>query len=318
MIIRNVLDSGKYGQRTDNEKGTVYIAFDSNQIKSVDNKNPTEHRDVRYKIPTKDADFSSDFDYSGLNWAKDLGIITSKDTAIFERTINNEILRGAKPNSANGEYIIDTGKCLMFTDGDFHNPALSCVVVFATEYESLTADAKELIYNDAKATGDIQKSIKAIEKMFGSGFTSLYDSGTGAANGGKNGRGKGINSSQYYRRNRPKSVKEILEQQGIKNFKLPVGDEESSPHDCEGSIAVFMHISVHGGIFIVSQITTAADGDRITEKCRFRLKDAHGKVLTSGQDLTHISACLTGIGLIIGRHTICLQTKLFRNIDSTV
>ena len=50
VIIRNVLDSGKYGQRTDNEKGTVYIAFDSNQIKSVDNKKPTDDPDIRYSL----------------------------------------------------------------------------------------------------------------------------------------------------------------------------------------------------------------------------------------------------------------------------
>ena len=50
VIIRNVLDSGKYGQRTDNEKGTVYIAFDSNQIKIVDNKKPTDDPDIRYSL----------------------------------------------------------------------------------------------------------------------------------------------------------------------------------------------------------------------------------------------------------------------------
>ena len=52
VIIRNVFDSGKYGKRSANEKGTVYIVFGSNQIKSVDNKNPTEHPDIRYQQRT--------------------------------------------------------------------------------------------------------------------------------------------------------------------------------------------------------------------------------------------------------------------------
>ena len=48
LIVRNIIDSGKYGKRTDSERGTIYVAFDSNQIKSVDNKNPTLHKDIRY------------------------------------------------------------------------------------------------------------------------------------------------------------------------------------------------------------------------------------------------------------------------------
>lgn len=207
---------------------TETVAFRPEQIKSAtdnigtfDGNNP----DIRYKLPTVDSDPYGDFNYSGLNWARNLGIITSKDTAIFERTINNEILRGKEPNSANGEYIIDTGKCLMFTDGDFHAPTLSRVVVFETEYESLTADAKELIYNDAKVTGDLQESLALIEETFGPGFASAYDARDYRTDGRQNGRGKGNNSSQPYRRNRPRSLKEILAQQGIKNFKLPAGED---------------------------------------------------------------------------------------------
>jgi len=189
---------------------TETVAFYPEQIKSAtdnigtfDGTNP----DIRYKLSVADSKFRGDFDYSGLNWAKDLGIITSKDTAIFERTINNEILRGAKPISANGEYIIDTGKCLMFTDGDFHAPTLSRVVVFETEYESLTADAKEMIYNHAEVTGDLQESLALIEETFGPGFASAYDARDYRTDGRQNGRGKGNNSSKPYRRNRPRSVK---------------------------------------------------------------------------------------------------------------
>ena len=168
-------------------------------------------------------DFDQEFDYSQLNWAEELGIITEKDRAIFERTINNEILRGAKPQSANGEYIIDTGKCLMFTDGDFHSPTLSRVVEFATEYESLTADAKEWIINEAKATGDLQESRSAIERMFGQGFVSIHIQPNGRTYGGQNRGRKGNN--RIGTAQKAKSLKERLAEEGLSHL---VEDEEQS------------------------------------------------------------------------------------------
>ena len=189
-----------------------YVAFSSEQVKNVDNQNPTTNSDIRYS--SQETDFDKDFDYSDLNWANDLGIITAKDRAIFERTINNEIFRGAEPQSANGEYIIDTGKCLMFTDGDFHNPTLTRVIVFATEYESLTADAKEMIFDEAEATGEVQASLSAIEKMFGQGFVSHYDRPNGRTYAGQNRGRKGSNRSRTAQTVRAKSLKERLAEEG--------------------------------------------------------------------------------------------------------
>ncbi len=156
----------------------------------------------------------TDFDYSDLNWATDLDIITAKDRAIFERTINNEIYRGAKPQSANGEYIIDTGKCLMFTDGDFHNPTLSRVIVFATEYESLTDYAKRRIIDEAETTGQVQLSLSAIESIFGQGFVSSYTRPAGQTYAGQNRGRKRSNGSGTAQTTRAKSLKERLAEEG--------------------------------------------------------------------------------------------------------
>ena len=46
VIIKNILDIGGYSGGFVNEASTVAIAFDSNQIKSVDNANPTEDPDI--------------------------------------------------------------------------------------------------------------------------------------------------------------------------------------------------------------------------------------------------------------------------------
>ena len=186
---------------------TAYGAVDKNA------KISSSEAQFQARKKSNKTDFNRDFDYSALNWATDLGIITGKDRAIFERTINNEILRGAKPLSANGEYIIDTGKCLMFTDGDFYNPTLSLVIEFETEYESLTADAKEWIINEAKTTGDIQESIALIKTGFGPEFVSLHYAPDGTTNGGQSRGGKGSNRGGTYQKTR--SLKERLADEGI-------------------------------------------------------------------------------------------------------
>lgn len=49
VIINNVYDNGKhYIDRGIQGFGNVYIAFNSNQVKNVDNTNPTEDADIRY------------------------------------------------------------------------------------------------------------------------------------------------------------------------------------------------------------------------------------------------------------------------------
>lgn len=52
LIVRNIMDSGKFGKRSDAERGTIYVAFQSEQVKSVDNKNPTGSTDIRYQQRT--------------------------------------------------------------------------------------------------------------------------------------------------------------------------------------------------------------------------------------------------------------------------
>lgn len=50
VMINNVIDTGLYGQRFDTSN--IAIAFDSNQIKNVDNANPTNDSDIRYLLRT--------------------------------------------------------------------------------------------------------------------------------------------------------------------------------------------------------------------------------------------------------------------------
>ena len=207
--IRDTADRINGLERPNQNEGNALESDISNN--SIRNSNGIVNTETE-KTEEKKSERDEEFDYSGLNWATELGIITAKDRAIFERTINNEIYRGAKPQSANGEYIIDTGKCLLFTDGDFHRPTLSRVIEFATEYESLTDYAKRRIIDEAKVTGDIQESISAIESIFGEGFVSGYTKQDGRTYAGQNRGGKGSSRSGTHQKAR--SLKEILAAEG--------------------------------------------------------------------------------------------------------
>lgn len=48
VIFRNITDSGRYGRGT--ESGDVFVAMDSNQIKSVNNRTPTADPDIRFSL----------------------------------------------------------------------------------------------------------------------------------------------------------------------------------------------------------------------------------------------------------------------------
>ena len=52
VIIRNVVDYGTWAQTL--EPADVYIAFSSNQIKDINNENPTENPDIRYSLTPED------------------------------------------------------------------------------------------------------------------------------------------------------------------------------------------------------------------------------------------------------------------------
>ena len=56
VIFKNLVDVGKFGniQQQNYEKSTVAVAFDSNQIKSVDNKKPTSDPDMRFSTQETD------------------------------------------------------------------------------------------------------------------------------------------------------------------------------------------------------------------------------------------------------------------------
>lgn len=58
VIFKNIMDSGSHGKGTADELGTVVVVFDSEQIKDVNNANPTKNKDVRYSVDSTGRELS--------------------------------------------------------------------------------------------------------------------------------------------------------------------------------------------------------------------------------------------------------------------
>lgn len=82
VIIKNVYDNGKFHRETGIQGfGDVYIAFDSNQIKRVDNTNPTTDDDIRHSLSNQNQDIAPVGSYNV--YGRDIALKT-KEPAVVE------------------------------------------------------------------------------------------------------------------------------------------------------------------------------------------------------------------------------------------
>lgn len=134
----------------------------------------------------------------GIDWALDNEVISAKNKADLIRAIDNEIHRGYSiPKDKDGNYIVESGNVMMFTNGDRHNPSLEMVIVLDDQLETLMADAKEEIYNGAKS-GDVRGAAETIANVYWDGYASIHLPET-------------YRADENYGRGRKRSVRQILE-----------------------------------------------------------------------------------------------------------
>ena len=77
VIFKNIVDNGGYSNGSEGAS-TVAIAFDSKQIKSTANENPTENADIRYSMSAKGKTHKS---YGNYNvYGKDVALAPVQDT----------------------------------------------------------------------------------------------------------------------------------------------------------------------------------------------------------------------------------------------
>lgn len=101
IIVKNVIDVAMGKHRPID----VYIAFNENQIKNVDNTNPTSNDDIRYSLPTKGWQRYLDENYKPTGTRTNLKEITSpnKDTVVLptKETTTQNIVMPTKKKTLN-------------------------------------------------------------------------------------------------------------------------------------------------------------------------------------------------------------------------
>lgn len=90
VIFKNIIDIGKYGWSK--EASTVAVAFRKDQVKTVDNKNPSFAADIRRSVGI-DETWNDDFDWSAESEVIQSGLSEALHSG-------NEILKGTTVNKA--------------------------------------------------------------------------------------------------------------------------------------------------------------------------------------------------------------------------
>jgi len=78
LVINDVYDIGEYGSRSNEKESQIVVVFDSNQVKSIYNENPTENEDIRYSMSDSNGDIAPTGKYE----------VYGKDIALEQSTVS--------------------------------------------------------------------------------------------------------------------------------------------------------------------------------------------------------------------------------------
>ena len=151
---------------------------------------------------------SKEYSRKNVEWAVKNGIITKEERISFFHKIADIKKLGHKYRQAkNGDYIVDLGEKLLFTDADWYSPSLNMVVSFNDSFENSMLYAKEIVFNEAKTEADYNRARQIIEDIYWPGYVEFSYSHDYRANVREN-TGRERESSQ---RNNGESVKFSME-----------------------------------------------------------------------------------------------------------
>ena len=203
--IENLNDPGPAVRQGRRESG-IYILFDGANVKSADGITrdaegkillPSERfsarNDIRFSKKSK-SDSSDEYDTSGMHWAIKDHLIDRKDLAVFYDAIAKLSKLGYYyPRTFDGEYIVENGNVMMFTDGNYEQPTISRVISFNDKSETNMAEYKEWIYNGVRQRGTtgLREAIDLIEAIEGDGYVSQRSPSDRGPYGWKNRAGEG-------------------------------------------------------------------------------------------------------------------------------
>ena len=128
------------------------------------------------RAPPKKGGVKYSKEYSGKNveWAVKNGIITKEERISFFHKIADIKKLGHKyRQTKNGNYIVDLGEKLLFTDADWYSPSLNMVVSFNDSFENSMLYAKEIVFNEAKTEADYNRARQIIEDIYWPGYVEF-------------------------------------------------------------------------------------------------------------------------------------------------
>lgn len=175
---------------------------------------------------SKDADDVS-------KWTQDSQFM-GKHLSAAERRIFRDTLGSINSLSLHrtndGEYIIEAGHSLVYTDGDAENPRVTRILTFNTEDGTELSWIFDMVYDAEKEGVNFDEVRTVLESVFGEGIAAEYENGIRNAVQGKNGRGEGTAGRRAGGGNR----REVSEETGklSLNNRSPYGPNQ--PYDWEG------------------------------------------------------------------------------------
>ena len=170
------------------------------------------------KKPSSAVRYSREYNGKNVEWAVNNDIISEKERAAFFHKVADVRKLGHKyRQTASGDYIIEIGNKLLFTDADWKSPSLYMVVSFNDQYENSMLYAKEIVFNEAKSAPDYNRARQTIETAYWQGYVEFsysrdYRADVGQVSGGKRSNSKADNEGTVDLSREPETLNELKRQ----------------------------------------------------------------------------------------------------------
>lgn len=187
---RNLLGYDGFIEKNKYEDGEVYVAFESNQFKNVDNKKPTADPDIRHSVDI-DEDLMAILEEEYSDTEKEMGSIIEDGKAVEYLTdiltsdeynrVKHWISNRQKPSfiSRKGEKVLRLDNKLVYTDFKADDFGISKIVIVNTE-DSYCNNVILDSYTDYERgkIDDTEQLRQIIENIFGKGVFREYTTGS--------------------------------------------------------------------------------------------------------------------------------------------
>ena len=206
-IIDNTVSS-KFNMGLD-EGTTHYIVFKPNQIKSIDNQNPTDDPDIRFSVSEESLENIGNILYnnnnplaivnransdnnSSIKWVYKAKIFSVIENKLFHEKIS-EINQGSQAFQKNSidEYMLPIENKIVFTNGNYESPYIREIVEVLTDSQTEFEAIKERIFDVEKGKSSKQDAVRYVQNVYGKGCVITYASGNDGVYGWEDGRRKG-------------------------------------------------------------------------------------------------------------------------------